>query len=416
MSGRQKIALKQSILVWGISDIYFIFAVMISVLFAVLSPDIQNQLKLSNTELGLLGTVFFLCYGIAQLFTGRLLDMIGPKIILAISAFIAAIGLILMAICQSFGMAITAKIITGIGLSTSYVGALYLANTWFPEERFALISGITQMSANILTALLVIILALTGMFMSFRLMMVYLAILVIAIAILIIIFVRQAPTDTSSEELAKSSQFFDSFCQLVKIKQFCLGAIYFGMSFGVLLTLSDLWNIPTQIAYHHSVSTSAILNAMLPLGGGIGALVAGWMADNLKSPSKVARFFITGMVLIFGLIYYGPDFATKTTFIFLFILGFFGGGTVLGFPIVGQYLPDILKGMAFGFMATIAYLISSFLQYFIGLLLSEYRTSGSINTIHDFKIALTPLCIILIIGWFISLWLRDNQTINQENK
>ncbi|WP_026069190.1 MFS transporter, partial [Legionella tunisiensis] len=156
MSGRQKITLKQSILVWGTGDIYFIVAVMISVLFSVLSPDIKNQLKLSNTQLGLLGTAFFLCYGIAQLFTGRLFDRIGPKITLASSAFIAALGLLLMAVSQSFAIAITAKIITGIGLSTSYIGAIYLANTWFSEERFALISGITQMSSNILTALLVI--------------------------------------------------------------------------------------------------------------------------------------------------------------------------------------------------------------------------------------------------------------------
>ncbi len=128
MSGRQKITLKQSILVWGIADIYFIFAVMISVLFSVLSPDIQNQLKLSNTELGLLGTAFFLCYGIAQLFTGRLFDKIGPKITLTGSALIAALGLMLMAFSHNFSMAMSAKIITGIGLSTSYIGAIYLAN------------------------------------------------------------------------------------------------------------------------------------------------------------------------------------------------------------------------------------------------------------------------------------------------
>lgn len=413
MSGRQKITLKQSILVWGTGDIYFIFAVMISVLFSVLSPDIQNQLRLSNTQLGLLGTAFFLCYGVAQLFTGRLFDLIGPKITLAGSAFISALGLILMAASQGFGMAITAKIITGFGLSTSYIGAIYLANTWFPEERFALISGITQMSSNILTAMLVIILALTGMFMSFRPMMVYLAILMVVIAVLIIIFVRQAPKDTSSEELSKSLHFFESFCQLIKIKQFCLGTVYFSVGFGVLLTLSDLWNIPTQIAYHHSVNTSAMMNSMFPLGGGIGALVAGWMADYLKKPSKAAQFFITGMVLFCGFVFYGPDFTIKTSFFLLFILGFFLGGTVLGFSIVGQYLPETLKGMAFGFMAMAAYLISSFLQYFVGLLLSEYHTLSSINTIHDFKIALTPLFITLMIGWFVSLWLKDN--INQED-
>ncbi len=63
-------------------------------------------------------------------------------------------------------------------------------------------------------------------------------------------------------------------------------------------------------------------------------------------------------------------------------------------------------------MAMVAYLISSFLQYIVGLLLSEYHASSTISTIHEFKLALTPLFIALIIGWFASLWLRDN--VNQE--
>uniref|UniRef100_UPI00036CDF6D hypothetical protein n=1 Tax=Legionella tunisiensis TaxID=1034944 RepID=UPI00036CDF6D len=186
-------------------------------------------------------------------------------------------------------------------------------------------------------------LALTGMFMSFRPMMVYLAILVIGIAFLMVIFVRQAPNDTSSEAPSKSLHFFESFCQLLNIKQFSLGTIYFSAGFGVLLTLSDLWNIPMQIAYHHNVNTSAMMNSMFPLGGGIGALVAGWIADYLKYPSKVARFFITGMVLVCGLVFYGPDFTTRTSFILLFILGFFWLGLYLVSPLSDSICLRLLK-------------------------------------------------------------------------
>ncbi len=265
------------------------------------------------------------------------------------------------------------------------------------------------MSSNILTALFVIILALTGLFISFRPMMVYLTVLMIIISILMAVFVQQAPKASSSEESSQSLPFFKSVCQLIKIKQFCLGTLYFSTGFGVLLTLSDLWNIPTQIAYHHSVNTSAMMNSMFPFGGGIGALIAGWVADYLKSPSKIARLFILGMVVICALLFYGPEYSTSTTFILLFVFGFFLGGTVLGFSIVGQCIPVTLKGMAFGLMAMIAYLISAFLQYTVGLLLSEYHTIDSINTIHQFKIALIPLFITLLIGWLVSLWLKDRE-------
>lgn len=407
MPGTNNIPLKQSILVWGIGDIYFILAVMVSVLFAVLAPDIQHQLKLNNADLGLLGTAFFLSYGIAQLFTGRFFDLLGPKITLGSSAVIAAIGLFLFSGSNSFGVAIAAKIITGVGLSTSYIGAIYLADTWFEKEKFALLSGITQMSSNILTAFLVIVLALSQKLIGFRSMMLYLAIALIIMAILIFFFVRKAgPEKLKKPE--KPLNFFSSIGRLLTIKQYILGTLYFSIGFGSLLALSDLWNIPRQLAYDANIKTAASLNAMLPFGTGLGALIAGWLAVYLNSSSRVAKVFILGMVCFFGILLYGPKFSIVTTFPLLFILGFFFGGAVLGFPLVEQYLPETLKGIAFGLMAMVAYLISSFLQYVVGFILTEIQEGKAVNSIHDFKVALTPIFVSLIIGLIISLWIKDN--------
>ena len=85
----------RSILVWGSSDIYFIASVMIAVLFGILSPDIQKQLNLDTAQLGLLGSVFFISYGAAQLVAGGLMDALGPRLTLAASSIIAACGLFL---------------------------------------------------------------------------------------------------------------------------------------------------------------------------------------------------------------------------------------------------------------------------------------------------------------------------------
>ncbi|VEG92015.1 Sugar phosphate permease [Legionella spiritensis] len=395
----------RSLLIWGIGDIYFILAVMISVLFAVLSPDIKTQLHLSDVQLGLLGSVFFLCYGIAQVITGRFFDVFGSRWTLGVSALLAASGLALMGISNSFLLAMISKALAGMGLSTSYIGAIYLADKWFPNERFAFFSGVTQMSANLLTAVLVIILALKNSFMNFRYLMFILAFIILLVAILMTLVVR----DPSSKNPARQEtiDFLSALRRLLKIKQYILGLCYFTAGFGVLLALSDLWNIPAQIAYRHSSETSAMLNAMFPLGAGTGALVSGWLADWMKRPTKIARFFITGMIVLTGLLIYGPDFSTATAFILLFVQGFFFGGAVLGFPIVSQYVPAALKGMAFGFMAMCAYLLSAALQSVIGWILSDVQLPLRAATINDFQVALSPLFIVLVAGWVISMGLRD---------
>ncbi len=85
---------KRAILVWGAADLYFILSVITAVLFGILSPDLQKELNLSSAQIGLLGSVFFLSYGIAQLFAGGLsYQGLLPSRSEDIFAFIFAYGL-----------------------------------------------------------------------------------------------------------------------------------------------------------------------------------------------------------------------------------------------------------------------------------------------------------------------------------
>lgn len=398
----------RSILVWGSSDIYFIASVMIAVLFGILSPDIQKQLNLDTAQLGLLGSVFFISYGAAQLVAGGFMDSLGPRLTLAASSIIAACGLFLLSVVSDFKTAIPAQLLIGVGLSTSYVGAIYLAGKWFPPERFSFVSGVTQMSANIVTAALVLIMALSGAIVGFRIVMRGMAFVTLAIGVLMFLFVRSAPARgaASSENVPKIG-FTSSMHSVVRIPQFWLGTIYFSAGFGVLMAFSNLWNIPDQLAYGHSIETAASMNALLPLGGAFGAILAGWISDYIGRRAIVARVYIAGMLLMGAFLVYGPDTSTAIAFLILILLGFFFGGAVMGFPLVGQHVPSGLQGSAFGLMAAIAYLLSAVLQYLVGALISGPGAPGTPAAIHDFKLALTPLIVTLAIGFICSRWLRD---------
>ena len=398
----------RSILVWGSSDIYFIASVMIAVLFGILSPDIQKQLNLDTAQLGLLGSVFFISYGAAQLVAGGFMDSLGPRLTLAASSIIAACGLFLLSVVSDFKTAIPAQLLIGVGLSTSYVGAIYLAGKWFPPERFSFVSGVTQMSANIVTAALVLIMALSGAIVGFRIVMKGMAFVTLAIGVLMFLFVRSAPAlGAASSGGVPKIGFTASMHSVVRIPQFWLGTIYFSAGFGVLMAFSNLWNIPDQLAYGHSIETAASMNALLPLGGAFGAILAGWISDYMGRRAIVARVYITGMLLLGAFLVYGPDTPTAIAFLILIVLGFFFGGAVMGFPLVGQHVPSGLQGSAFGLMAAIAYLLSAVLQYLVGALISGPGTPGTPAAIHDFKLALTPLIMTLAIGFICSRWLRD---------
>ncbi len=391
--------------IWGMGDLYFIISVSVALLFGILSPNIAKQLHLSSTQLGFLGGVFFLCYGFAQLLAGRLIDFLGPRYTMTGSAIIASSGLILLATANGFGFAVGAQILIGAGLSTAYVGTIYLANMWFPADRFCLMAGITEMSSNIIVAVIIFIMVLAGALVNFRIIIGSFSIIALIIAVLMFLIIRSRSDRKSITEHKVS--FITALSKLIKIPQFRLSVIYFSTGFGALLALADLWNVPTQIAYRHTLQTAASLNAMFPLGGAIGALCSGWIADHLKCRAIVAKFYITGMLVLTIILVYGPVFPTAVTFILLLLLGFCFGGAVLGFPLVEQNITDDLQGTGFGFMTMIAYLLSACLQFLIGDILGHTKHLTQFTTISHFKIALTPLVIILAIGWICSLWLKD---------
>lgn len=399
----------QPLIVWGVGDIYFILAVTVIILFGMFSPDLQKQLNFSNSQLGLLGFGFFLSFGVTQLLTGGLMDSWGPRIVLVLSGAVASLGLFLFSTAQGITQAFIAQVITGAGFSISYVGAIYLASVWFSQKHFSLFSGITQMSANVISASVVSVLVLADTAsVNFRTITAVLSGVTLLVSLLLALFVQKAPVvKQNKEESKQKSEFWKDLYKLLHIPQFWLGSGYYSANIGVFLAFSSLWNIPDSLAYGHDLKTATMMSATLRLGGGVGALVSGWFVGSFGRGPRVARWYNSGSLLFGVFLIYGPVFPVFVTFLLFALLGFFLGGSAQGFPLVGKYIPSTLKGTGFGLMAAMGYLLCASLQYGIGVLLRDRVLSDSFSAVHIFKIALTPLIITLAIGWLCTLYLRD---------
>lgn len=392
----------QSLIVWGISDIYFILAVTVTIVFGVLASDLQAQLKLSNAQLGFLGFGFFLSFGVTQLLIGGLMDLWGPRKTLTLSACVSALGLFLLSIAEGFNDALIAQIIAGAGLSTSYVGAIYLASMWFSQYYFSLVAGITLMSANIVSASLITTMALVGaVSINFRIIISGLAIASLGIAFLLFLIVRKTPSSNQNKAAnTQKSNFWKDLSKLLHIPQFWLGTIYFSTTIGVYLAFSSLWNVPESIAYGHSLQTATLMSATLRYGTALGSVLSGFIASALSRYSIITKVYSSGALLFALVLIYGPILPVPIVFLVFALLGFFFGGAALGFPLVGQYIPQSLKGTGFGLMAAMGYLFCAFLQYLTGILLGYQVPFGSQPSVPAFEVALTPLVISLAIGCF----------------
>lgn len=396
-----------ALLVWGLADLYFILSVTFAMLLGVVLPNIASELHLNTADLGLLGFAFFLSFGLMQFFAGSLIDSKGPKLALSVSAFIAALGFFLLFYAETLAWAIMAQMIIGVGFSITYVGAIYLAERWFSKERFPVMSGLTQMSANIISALVLFVMAVTGTIsVDFRIIAISLGAISLILALLLFLFVRRPPSQ--SQPPMKRSFLSSDLMQLFRIPQFWFGIFYFGSNFGVFLAFSSLWNIPDSIAYGHSLEAATKMSAMLRFGGAFGAVISGWLMSRLGHCSTLVKGYSTGALIFTICLIFGPVFPVPLTFSFMALMGFFFGGTALGFPLVAQHIPPDLKGAGFGLMTSFGYLLSALLEYLVGVILNR---SNLPLTVLEFKIALAPLVFFTLVGWICSWRLKEKKEL-----
>src|SRR3954467_5493334 len=92
---------------------------------------IRREWALSDTALGLLGTVFTLLYAVVGLPLGRLSDRIARRKILALGVFVWSLLTATSGLARNFGQLIVARLGVGVGeatcspASTSLIGDLY---------------------------------------------------------------------------------------------------------------------------------------------------------------------------------------------------------------------------------------------------------------------------------------------------
>ena len=108
----------------------------------VIGPDIAQELSLSATALGLLASLFFLAFVVTQIPLGIAIDRFGPKKVMLAGVTLAAIGIVVFALAPNRELLIAGRIVTGLGCSSFFMGALAIVARERPPHRFAHYAGL----------------------------------------------------------------------------------------------------------------------------------------------------------------------------------------------------------------------------------------------------------------------------------
>jgi sugar phosphate permease len=301
----------------------------------IVLPFIKKEFTFNNFQLGLISSMFFLGYAITQIPAGFLIGKKGTRGLISISVILFSAVTFLIGHAKNAVQLVWLRLILGISEGTTPVGMTSTINQWFPAKEKATATGIYIASTQLAPIIVPPFATWIALEYGWRYVFYIFAIPGILLALVWYLFVRTNPEESKKvnelellyirhqEELNNRSGRqslgvidkairYQKVSPIMKLKNVftswnILGdtLAYFFMNcvnYGMLT-----W-VPSYLveAKGFSYGSMGWLASMPAIGGIIGALLGGWVSDNLflkrRKPTMLITAFTTA-IMMFIVIY-----------------------------------------------------------------------------------------------------------------
>ena len=117
--------------------------------YTVVLPSMQVGLEMDNTQAGVLATANLVGYLLLSVLGGAMAARYGPRSVITAGLAIAAVGMLLTGLANSFPQAATWRALTGVGSGASNVPVMGMLAAWFGARRRGLATGIAVAGSSI---------------------------------------------------------------------------------------------------------------------------------------------------------------------------------------------------------------------------------------------------------------------------
>jgi sugar phosphate permease len=285
---------------------------------SIAAPAMIKELKLNNTDIGLMGTVFSWTYAVMQLPSGWLIDRFGAKRVYAVAVLWWSIATALTGACNKLLALVGARFLLGVGEAPCMPTNAKITSQWFPKSERGLATGIWDASSKVGPALAPPVLVAIQMTFGWRALFFITGALGI---VFILIFMKFYKSPDKSKKLSKEEFNYiqagggasDDNIQGAKIKwrQLFKYRSVWGMILGFFCTIW-IWNIfltflPLYLLKTQNISFKELgIYASIPwIGGILGDVLGGYITKKLvdkgiTSPINAKRGLIAICALLAG--------------------------------------------------------------------------------------------------------------------
>jgi MFS transporter, Spinster family, sphingosine-1-phosphate transporter len=275
---------------------------------AVVAPLIKKEFGLSDALIGLLGSAFLLVYAVAAVPLGYWADRGARRTVIGIGVIIWSVATLFTGFARNFVQLFVSRAVLGVGEASYYPAGTSLLSDYFPKAQRGRVMSIWGAGSTIGIA---VSFAGGGYIADkFGWRNVFFFAAVPGILCALMAFGMREPLRGSVEERGPAlRQTKDAnlrtFLGLMRIPT--LRAAILSQTVLYFVLASNAFWLPTLLQRRFSVSLSQaglLAGAVLVLGGLIGTLAGGWIADRMAHTSPAAYLqvgmagFLVGAVFI----------------------------------------------------------------------------------------------------------------------
>ena len=350
--------------------------------FTSILGGLKAELALSNTQFGLLLSLFSIMYALAQIPAGILSDKYGGKKVASVGVSIMAISALLLSFSPTFQVALLLRCLGGFTGGLILPSAVRLLSDWYPPKERNMAMGIFGLGQGLGFVVTYTIGSIVVEYFGWRMGSLFSGIFASLTALLAWIFLKNAARPVHLERRAVEVSAAKGFTQalpLLAIVNFsglsvASGVLQFTPQF--LLSRFDFSTIAGGLV----TSLVGIMTMLASYSGGLSSRMIG--GDNIVLVSML-------MCALFP-VWLGYSYSIISVLVLVALIGFatmlYFGPTFAGVP---RAVGDKRAGSMFGVFNATSFGASAFSPLILGYVL---------DSTHAYEAAFTSLSIIAVIG------------------
>ncbi|MDP1574994.1 MAG: MFS transporter [Coxiellaceae bacterium] len=396
-------------LIWGIAALFFLYEFFLRTFVGSLAHDIIPQLHLTATSFALVGSAYYLAYGIMQIPVGILVDKFGVKYVMLFAVLVCIGATLLFSHADSFYTAVASRFLMGFGSSFAFVCLLVIAVSWFPRKYFGLFSGFSQFFGTMgpLLAAGPLVSLMTHLHVTWRQAMSDVGLSGFILAALIVLFVKDKPRASGNTliVLEPKKPLKTHLLRLMRNKQAWYVAFYSGTLYVSIALIGAIWGTEYLEAMGYSQAFSADMISFAWLGYALGCPFLGAASDLMKRRKPILlACSILGLISTCGINYFSLLHTPWVYALLFFVLGLAASGQNVGFATMSEHVDANTRATGLGLNNGVITLFGVFIPLIVSACVN-FSSHGNLThlTANNFILGFTCMPILYLCAFFIGL-------------